>query len=214
MRTRLTERQNQVYEYVRAHVRQHGKPPTLQEIGRALAIRSTNGVHKLLVALETKGYVRRTPNEARGLALVGAAEDPFAFDGGAPALPLVSRTSSREPERLRLRPAGALHVDPRLLDRADPDACLVARAGDDGMNGDGVRKGDYLVVEEADFQTLRNGEVVAVLLEERLVARRFDLANGRLHLRPADRTYAEEVFAPGDPGCHVVGRVRAVLRKL
>lgn len=214
MRERLTERQNQVYEFVRAYVRERGKPPTLQEIGRALALRSTHAVHKLVAALEKKGYVTKTPNEARGLALVGAGDDAFAFDEGPPSLPLVSRTSSREPERLRVRPAGYLHVDPRLVDRADPDRCLVGRAGDDGMNGDGIRKGDFLVVEEAEPADLRNGEVVCVLLEERLVARRFDAANGRLHFRPADRTYAEEVFAPGDPGCHVVGRVLAVMRKL
>ncbi len=214
MRDRLTERQNQVYEYLRAHVRAHGKPPTLAEIGRALAIRSSHAVHKLVTALEKKGYVRRTPHEARGLTLVGAEADPFAFDEGPPSLPLVSRTSSREPERLRLRPAGYLHVDPRMLDRAAPDRCLVGRAGDDGMNGDGVRKGDFLVVEQAEPAALRNGEVVCVLFEERLVARRFDAANGRWHFRPADRTYAEEVFSPGEPACHVVGRVLAVLRKL
>ena len=212
MRARLTERQNQVYEYVRAHTRERGKPPTLAEIGRALAISSTNGVHKLLVALEQKGYLRRTPHESRGLTVVD--DDPFAFGEGAPSLPLVSRTSSRDPERLRFRPAGALHVDPRLLDRTDPDRCLIARAGDDGMNGDGIRKGDFLVVEEAGWRDVRNGEVVAVLFEERLVARRFDVANGRLHFRPAERTYREEVYAPDDPSCHLVGRVCAVMRKM
>lgn len=203
-----------MHEYLRTHIRENGKPPTLVEIGRALGIRSTNAVHKLVTALEKKGLVRRTPHEARGLALVSTHSDGFSFDEGPPSLPLVSRTSSREPERLRRRPAGSLDVDPRLLDRTDPDRCLVGRAGDDGMNGDGIRKGDFLVVEEADVADLRNGEVVCALFEERLVARRFDAANGRLHFRPADRTYAEEVFSPGDPACHIVGRVLAVLRKL
>ena len=212
MRTRLTERQNQVYEYVRAHVRAHGKPPTLKEIGQALAISSTNGVHKLLTALEQKGYLRRTPKESRGLTLMD--EDRLAAESEVPYLPLIARGSSRDPEHLRPRFGRALYVDPLLLDRADPEACLVARAGDDGMNGDGVRKGDFLVVEEVEWQRLRNGELVAALFEERLVARRFDAANGRLHFRPADRTYSEEVFAPGDVQCYVVGRVLAVLRKL
>lgn len=212
MRTRLTERQNQVYEYVRAHVRAHGKPPTLKEIGQALAISSTNGVHKLLTALEQKGYLRRTPKESRGLTLMD--EDRLAVESEVPYLPLIARASSRDPEHLRPRFGRALYVDPLLLDRADPEACLVARAGDDGMNGDGVRKGDFLVVEEADWRAIRNGELVAVLLEDLLVARRLDVANGRLHLRPADRSYVEAVHAPEDPACHVVGRVRAVLRKV
>lgn len=218
MRARLTERQNQVYEYVRTYVREHRRPPTLKEIGDGLAIRSTNGVHKLVSALVQKGYLRRRPNEARGLALADVDEDPYAPSEGPPILPVVSRTSSREPDRLRRRPNGALYVDERLLKKADgaadADDCVLARAGDDGMVGDGIRKGDFLVVEETDWKRLANGETVAVLFGEALVARRFDFANGRLHLRPADRTYAEEVYPPGDPACHVVGRVLAIMRTL
>ncbi len=214
MRARLTERQNQVYEYLRAYMRTHRKPPTLQEVGRALAIGSTNGVHKLLRALEDKGYIVKTPNVARGIVLVDAEDDPYADDVRPPILPLISHTRSDEPERLRLRPRGALYVDPRLVDGADPDGCLLARAGDDGMNGAGIRKGDYLVVEEVGWDRVANGATVAVLFDELLVARQFDYANGRLHFRPADRTYAEEAFAPGDPACYLIGRVLSVMRRL
>jgi repressor LexA len=69
-------------------------------------------------------------------------------------------------------------------------------------------------VEEVDWKALDNGETVAVLLGETLVARRFDFANGRLHLRPADRTYSEDSYPPGDPDCHVVGRVLSIMRTL
>ena len=218
MRPRLTERQNQVYEYVRTYVRKHRKPPTLKEIGDDLAISSTNGVHKLVTALVQKGYLRRKPNEARGLALAVEDEDPFASGGGPPVLPLVSRTHSREPDRLRSRPGGARYVDEHFLKRrgaaADPDACLLALAGDDGMVGDGIRKGDLLVVEETDWKRLDNGEAVAVLFGELLVARRYDYANGHLHFRAADRSYRDEAYPPGDPDCYVIGRILAVMRTL
>ncbi|WP_243665197.1 LexA family protein [Rhodothermus marinus] len=61
MKGRLTARQNEAYEFIRTYQRRHHKPPTLQEIGEALGIRSTNGVFKLLRALEKKGYLRRDP---------------------------------------------------------------------------------------------------------------------------------------------------------
>ena len=73
MRARLTERQNQVYEFLRDFVRRRGKPPTIKEVGESLGIKSTNGVHKMLVVLEKKGYITRTPNEARGLQIVDDA---------------------------------------------------------------------------------------------------------------------------------------------
>jgi repressor LexA len=218
MRVRLTERQNQVHEYIRTYVREHRKPPTLKEIGDGLAIGSTNAVHKLVSVLVQKGYLKRRPHEARGIALVGDEEDPYATSEGPPILPLISRSRSNDPAGLRRRPAGALYVDERLLKRktgtADADVCLLARTGDDGMVGDGIRKGDFLVVEETDWKSLDNGETVAVLFGEALVARRFDFANGRLHFRPADRAYGEEVYPPGHPDCHVVGRVLAIMRTL
>ena len=211
MRSPLTERQNQVYEFLRAYLRDHHMPPTHAEIGRALAIRSSNGVHKLLKALESKGYLHRTPRAARGITLL---DDELALEEGPPLLPLAGRARSSNPESLRRRPSGALYVDPRLLGRADPDACLLARAGDDGMVGTGLYKGDLLVIEEVEWRALKNGETVAVLLGELLVARRFDVANGRLHFRPSDRSYSEDVCPPDDPDCYVIGRILSVMRKL
>lgn len=215
MKARLTERQNEAYEFVRAYLRRHSKPPTLKEIGGALGISSTNGVYKLLQALEKKGYIRREKHAARGLQLVEDEGDPFALDGGAPSLMVISRTASDQPENLRRRPSGFVTVDPRFLSKArDPEACLAARCGDDGMNGDGIRKGDLVLIEEMSHEEMPNGAVAAFLVREELQVRRLYVANNRLHLRPADRTYTEEAYPPGDPGCYVIGRVLGLMRGL
>ncbi len=211
---RLTERQNSVYEHIRAYFREHSKPPTLKEIGDALSIRSTNGVSKHLHALEQKGYIRRIPNEARGIALVDTGADPFAFDAEVPSLLLVSRTDSAHPDKLRSRPKGALFTDPLFLDRADEDDCLIGRAGDDGMSDLGIFKGDYLVIEERRWRRLPDGTVVAVLLRDALIVRQFSFLNGRLHLQPANKSYAKDAYAPRDPECHVIGPILSVMRKL
>ncbi len=215
MKTRLTERQNQAYEFIRSYMRDYRKPPTLKEIGQALGIRSSNGVFKLLQALEKKGYVEREKHAARGVRLVNADHDPFALDEGVLSLLVVSRTVSDQPETLRDRPTAYFTVDPYFLRTTDGvEACLIGRAGDDGMNGDGIRKGDFLIIEEMPWQQVRNGDIAAFLVREELQVRRFFLANGRLHLRPADRTYTEETFSPNDPGCHVIGRVVGMMRRL
>jgi repressor LexA len=211
---RLTERQNQVYEHVRVYFREHSKPPTLKELGDALSIRSTNGVSKHLRALEQKGYIRRLPNEARGIVLIDGAADAFAFDAEVPSLPLVSRTDSAHPDRLRRRPRGFLYADPLFLDDGDEDDCLFARAGDDGMSGAGIFKGDYLVVEEQRWQRLDDGAVVAALVGDRLIVRAFAFSNGKLTLRPDNKSYSTESYGPRDAGCHVIGPVPSVMRKL
>ena len=215
MKTRLTERQNQAYEFIRSYMRDYRKPPTLKDIGEALAIRSSGGVFKLLQVLEKKGYIEREKHVARGVRLVDADHDPFALDEGVPSLLVVSRTASDQPETLRDRPTAYFTVDPYFLRTTDGvEACLIGRAGDDGMNGDGIRKGDFLIIEEMPWQQVPNGDIAAFLVREELQVRRFILANGRLHLRPADRTYTEETFSPNDPGCHVIGRVVGVMRRL
>lgn len=214
METRpLTERQNEAYEFIRSYVERHRKPPTLQEIGDALGIASSNGVYKLLRALEKKGYIEREKHAARGIQLIDEEPAPFGPNGGLPQLPVVSHTSSDAPEQLRERPRGTLSVDDRLLRRArNPDACLVGQAGDDGMNGDGIHKGDLLLIEERDWRDLNNGVLVAALVRDHLLPREFSFANGRLHLRPADRHYTEETFSPQDSDCHVIGPLLGLIR--
>jgi repressor LexA len=211
---RLTERQNDALEFIRGYTRERGKPPTLREIGEALGMRSSNGVHKLVGALEAKGYLRREPNVSRGLVL--ASDEGDAFDlGGGSSLPLLGRVSSHEPEALRRRPRSWVQVDPRLLGTGvDPAACVIAVAGDDGMVGEAIRKGDLLVVEEVDRRALAAGETVVAILEEQTVARRYAFSAGRIHLRPTERSYADETFAPDDPGCHLIGRVVLVIRRM
>ncbi len=82
------------------------------------------------------------------------------------------------------------------------------------MNGDAIRKGDLAVCEERDGRGLPVGTLVAALVRDRVVLRQFEFANGRVHLRAADRTYGDEAFAPADDECFIVGAVRAILRAL
>ena len=216
MRGRLTERQNQVYEFLRSYLRENGRPPYIREIGEHLAIKSTNGVHKLLVAIEKKGYIRRTPNEVRGIEILDDDVDPFDVAEDTPRIRLARRTAAVDARRPFPRSPRSFVLDPELVGRdLDFDACLLVPAGDDGMNGEGVRKNDVLVVEEVEWRDLFDGELVAVLFDrpERIVARRFSHKNGRLHFLPADRTYTEEVVPPDDDETFVIGRIRAIVRR-
>jgi repressor LexA len=211
----LTERQNAAFEFIRAYMRTNRKPPTITEIGQALRLRSTNSVSKLLNVLVRKGYLDRQARVARGIRIADPDQDPLALSEVGPQLILVSRTASDRPDDLRTLPAAFVSVDPYLLRSAgDPEACLLARAGDDGMAGEGIRKGDLLVIEEVPWRTLHIGELAAFLLRDIVAARRLAVLDGRFTLRPAERSYAEESYAIDDPACHPVGRIVALMRRL
>jgi repressor LexA len=211
----LTQRQNRAYDFIEDYLDRHRKPPTLQEIGDALGISSTNGVYKLLRKLERKGWIEREKHKARSIQLTDREQDQFGMGGGPPSLPIVSRTPSDQPERLRDRPVDTLTVDYKLLREArNPEDCLLGRAGDDGMNEAGINKGDLLLIEERDWDELENRTLVAVLLQDQLLARQYEFANRKIHLRPAAAHYAEDTFSPKDSDHHVVGRVLGLIRTL
>jgi repressor LexA len=143
----LTARQREVLEYVRAHSRREGKPPTMQEIGDALALRSKGGVHRLVSVLVERGYMTRAPRESRGIAATHVAGPATA---PPPTFPIQGAATGE-----------SLVVDPRLLGAADTDRCLVAPAGAD-YAGAAVREGDLLVIERCPASALRADELVAV----------------------------------------------------
>ena len=212
MRTPLTERQNDVFEFIRRCIRDRRMPPTIQEIGAELGLRSPNAVVKLLKALERKGYIEREPRTARGLRIVDT-QDPFSLDGGPPTLPLVGRISSSDPASVRMRPVAYFSVDPFFLRPGSSDRSLIGRSADDGMMQEGIRKGDFVVVEQSAWNRLPQGQLAACLVGEELRVRRLYRERQTLRLRASNRTYSEEVFSVRDTGCFVVGPVVSLLRR-
>lgn len=74
----LTPRQSRILEFLRAHVAEHGYPPSMREVGDACGLTSSSSVAHQLKVLEEKGYVRRDPNHPRALTIVAAAPDPMS----------------------------------------------------------------------------------------------------------------------------------------
>ena len=88
----LTERQKLVLLFIEGHIRQHGFPPTIREIGRHLGIKSTNGVNDHLNALQKKGFLTREEGKSRTLQLtVVDGEDDSANDDLDDRLPGLRR---------------------------------------------------------------------------------------------------------------------------
>lgn len=210
----LTERQNEAYEFIRDEIRLRRKPPTIKELCEHLDVASPNAAWKLLKALETKGWIERDPQAPRGIRLVGAdADGPETDDElDLPQLPLISRTSSTEPEKLRRSRNRLLTIDTYFLGFSHPDDCLFCRAGDDGMHSAGFNKGDFVIVEEQAWEDIPNETIVAALVRETVLIRYFDFANDTLHLRPSERSYSERTFTRDDNTCYIIGPVLGVIR--
>src|SRR5688572_22804334 len=150
----LTERQREVYAFIREKIRTRGYGPTVREIGTNFKISSPNGVMCHLKALEKKGLITREPNMSRAIML--ATE---SFDSMRPGLPLAGRIA-----------AGMLHEAVEQNERIDfgelfdsPDLFVLEVSGD-SMIEDQIADGDYVVIRKQD--TADRGQIVVALTDE------------------------------------------------
>lgn len=169
----LTERQKDVYEFVRDKIRNRGYGPTVREIGDHFHISSPNGVMCHLKALEKKGLITREPNMSRAIQL---SAEPIEERG----LPLAGRIA-----------AGVLHEAIEQDERVDFGAMFdhknlfVLEVSGESMIDAQIADGDYVVVRKQ--RTARDGQITVVQTEEgEATLKRFYLEKNRIRLEPAN----------------------------
>ena len=213
MRPVLTQRQNEVLEFIRAYQKSTQRPPTLEEIGEAMGIRSPTGVRKHLIALEQKGYLERELHASRGIRLTDSDLAPLAGNLGAVSVPLVKLQFSGPPKSTPLTPAAYLKIDSFFLSKVpDPTQCVLCVNGDDGMSASGIRKGDFLLIEQCPYPQIRNKEPVAVSMGLEVFVRTLVRRRKMTTLRPTNNRFSSTTLDPHQT--RVIGRVISVIRRL
>lgn len=209
MRGSLTSRQNEVYEYIRDCIQKRNAPPTITEIMHHFGLRSTNGVNDLLNALERKEYIVRQRGTARGIALAEGAAPPSGATKGVRRIPVVGEAAGSDPISLFMSPQGVLTPDPVLFPEAGTFAAIVA---DDGMSGDGIFKGDYVIVRQDPSPEDRS--IVFALAGSQQMVRRLELGSGTGALVPSNRHYRKIPLASPHDAPSLVGEVIGVIRRV
>ena len=176
MTAKLTDRQQAILDYIRACVRERGVPPSVREIGEEFGIRSTNGVHGFLRALEKKGAIRRAKGLARSIELT----EPMESEG---ALPLAGRIAAGLPIEA-IEGQDFLDV-PSLV--SGPGRFALEVTGDSMIDA-GIHNGDYVIIDPRS--TARDGEIVVALLPDGEATLKYYYREGRGHrLEPANERY-------------------------
>ena len=197
---RLTQRQEQVLEFIRESVRKDGYPPTVREICTALGLSSPSTVHVHLANLERLGLLKRDPAKPRALDLVQAHRSPRP-------LPLVGQVAAGAPilaeeniEELVGVPAFMRHYDGDFLLRGHGDPMVAA----------GLFDQDYIVVHHAEKAD--NGEIVVAMVGDEATTKRFFHEGRTVRLQPENAQY-EPIVVDADQ-VRLIGKVVGVLRKL
>jgi repressor LexA len=210
----LTDRQQEIYDFVVEYVDEHGYPPTVREIGERVGLASPSTVHAHLANLERAGYLRRDPTKPRALELIGRerhAAEVVGDAGRARVLPLVGDIAAGGPLLAEQNIEDHVAVPEPLSSGAGEEFLL--RVKGESMIEAGILPGDYVVVRRQ--QTAQNGDIVVALAGEDEAAdeatvKTFYKDKGRVRLQPENSSmeplYPEHVS--------VLGKVVGVFRRV
>src|SRR5215472_7351560 len=174
--SQLTERQREIYEFIRGKIESRGYGPTVREIGLGFGIKSPNGVMCHLKALEKKGLILREGFSARAIQLV----DHRPPSSGLPMLGLVAAGAPT-----------AAHAQDERLDFSElfggPNN-FALRVRGQSMIEDHIEDGDFVVIRKQE--TANNGERVVAMIDNEVTLKRFHKERGHIRLEPANGTMA------------------------
>ncbi|RKS85208.1 repressor LexA [Orbus hercynius] len=166
----LTERQQQIYDLIKAHIHSTGMPPTRAEIANQLGFRSANAAEEHLKALARKGAIEMIAGSSRGIRLL-LEED--AEEG----LPLIGRVAAGSPILAQEHIEGYYQVDPSLF---KPCADFLLRVNGMSMKDIGILDGDLLAVHKT--QEVRNGQVIVARIGEEVTVKRLERKGAKVRL--------------------------------
>ncbi len=227
----LTRKQHELIRCIQVRLEETGVSPSFEEMKDALDLKSKSGVHRLISALEERGFIRRLPNRARALEVLKQPEDvaaraPARADNvvalkrpeptAAPArpapandvieIPLHGRIAAGMPIEA-METAAMLPVPAALLGAGEHFALEVSG---DSMIEAGIFDGDYALVRKT--QTARDGEIVVALIrDEEATLKYLRHENGRIRLDPANAAYEAQVYNADE--VLVQGKLAGLLRR-
>lgn len=220
----LTRKQHELIRFIQQRLEESGVSPSFEEMKEALDLKSKSGVHRLISALEERGFIRRLPNRARALEVLRQPDDVSkvvaraAPKVAAPArvtpppandvveIPLHGRIAAGVPIEA-IEHHAMLPVPAALLGAGEHYALEVSG---DSMVEAGILDGDYALIRRTDVA--RDGEIVVALVRgEEATLKFLRREGGMVRLDPANPAYQPQFYQPAE--VQVQGKLAGLLRR-
>ena len=233
----LTRKQSELLRFINERLKETGVPPSFDEMKEALDLRSKSGIHRLIIALEERGFIRRLPNRARALEVLRLPES---------STPSLSRTRRFEPAviegtlgRVRSAVAAAADDDTRAvvtipvmgrIAAGTPISALQSRSHTVGLPPDMLPPGEHYALEvrgdsmieagilDSDTVIIRRqdtGEtgdiVVALIDDEEATLKRLRKRGASIALEAANPAYETRIFGPDR--VQIQGKLVSLIRR-
>jgi len=201
---KLTDRQQEILEFIEAYVEKHGVPPSVRDIGERFHI-YPRAAHDHLRALERKGFIKRTPLKSRSVQLAKKRRLTHLIPGQG--VPIVGRIAAGTPILAVENIEGGLVVDKNMF---KGDECFAVQVKGDSMIDDHILEGDYVILRKQ--ATAEKGDVVAVLVDEDVTLKRFYPHGREVELRPANQRLQPLRFKADE--VQILGKMVGLLRRI
>lgn len=226
----LTKKQLDLLEFIHKRVQRDGVPPSFDEMKEALDLRSKSGIHRLITALEERGFIRRLAHRARALEIVKlpdamtskrAGFSPRVIEGdrpdkippaaqnvtvGAVEINVMGRIAAGVPIAAISEVSHSVAVPQSMLGKGEHYALEVKG---DSMIEAGINDGDVVVIRETNVA--ENGDIVVALVEDQeATLKRFRRKGASIALEAANPAYETRVFR--DDQVKVQGRLVGLIR--
>lgn len=216
----LTRKQHELICFIKDRLGETGVSPSFEEMKEALDLKSKSGVHRLISALEERGFLRRLPNRARALEVIRMperTEPKRVAPSRAPRVlpepandvvevPLHGRIAAGAPIEA-IEGTSTLSVPAALLGSGEHYALEVSG---DSMVEAGILDGDYALIRRQEVA--RDGEIVVALVEDSEATLKYFRREGAMiRLDPANRSYDPQRYLPSQ--VRVQGKLSGLLRR-
>ena len=217
----LTRKQYELLMFIHERVRESGIPPSFDEMKDALDLRSKSGIHRLITALEERGFIRRLPNRARAIEVIKLPDSvghgigssrsrgftPSVIEGdlgrvrqvseddnsGRPiAVPVMGRIAAGTPIEAIQQRSHVINMPPDLLSSGEHFALEVRG---DSMIEAGILDGDIALIRKSE--AAETGDIVVALIDdEEATLKRFRRRGASIALEPANASYEVRILPP------------------
>jgi len=225
----LTRKQLELLRFIHERLTETGVPPSFDEMKDALDLRSKSGIHRLITALEERGFIRRLPNRARAIEVIkqpdggsrsrgftpaviegnlGRVRAQSEDEGGRPvAVPVMGRIAAGTPIEALQNRSHTINMPPELLTAGDHFALEVRG---DSMIDAGILDGDTVVIRKTE--NADTGDVVVALIdEEEATLKRFRRRGASIALEPANSSHEVRILPPNR--VRIQGKLVGLFRK-
>jgi repressor LexA len=233
----LTRKQMELLTYVNERLKESGVPPSFDEMKDALDLRSKSGIHRLIKALEERGFIKRLPNRARAIEIIRLPEamqanagatgrgrrfspaviqgnlgrvraTPESANSNEPVLvPVMGRIAAGTPIEAIQTHTHTIGVPPDML---SPGEHFALEIRGDSMIDAGIFDGDTVLIRKSD--TADTGDIVVALVdEEEATLKRLRRKGASIALEAANPAYETRIFGPDR--VRIQGRLVGLLRR-